>query len=154
MGSSEYLGQSQPAKANAGNRIAAFLIDAAVVFLLAFVPFVGFVLGLAYCLIRDGMEFGFMDRRSIGKQAMKLRPISLEGAPMDGILSIKRNWPCALGGLSVLFLSNWVVWIAGVTMIGIAILVALVETALIFVDKQGRRIGDYTARTQVIESNT
>jgi uncharacterized RDD family membrane protein YckC len=122
-------------KADTGKRIVAYLIDALGIGfaagIIAFVPIIGglisFALPIAYVLLRDGLEFDFMDRRSFGKKIMKLRPVRLDGQPMDITTSIKRNWTFIIPILPI------------------------VEFILMLSDSEGRRIGDKVGETMVIE---
>ena len=81
-------------------RFLAFLIDAVAVAAVGLVPVIGGLVGIAYVLTRDGLAFDFMDGRSIGKKLMKLRPVRLDGQPMDLNTSVMRNWPLSLGSLA------------------------------------------------------
>lgn len=81
-------------------RFLAFLIDAVAVAVIGLVPVIGGLVGIAYVLARDGLAFEFMDGRSIGKKLMKLRPVRLDGLPMDLPTSFRRNWPLSLGSLA------------------------------------------------------
>jgi uncharacterized RDD family membrane protein YckC len=81
-------------------RILATFIDVVIVAVVGLVPLVGGLVGVAYILVRDGLAFDFMDGRSIGKKLMKLRPVRLDGQPMDVHTSIRRNWPLAFGSLA------------------------------------------------------
>ena len=69
-------------KADTGKRIVAAVIDCIVAAILNAVPAIGGLVAAAYWLLRDGLDISFMDRRSIGKKVMKLRPIRLDGQPM------------------------------------------------------------------------
>ena len=73
-------GQSRP---DLGKRAIAAVIDAVIAFGIGLVPFAGGIAATAYWLIRDGLDVDFMDHRSIGKKVMKLRPVTLDGQPMD-----------------------------------------------------------------------
>lgn len=114
---------------------------------------IGYLLGLllagGYFLVRDGLDVDFMKQRSLGKKVMKLRPVRLDGNPMDLETSIKRNWMFGasyFGSLPFLgFLSS---------LIGLAVgIVILYECYKVLTDKGGRRWGDELAGTQVIKSD-
>ena len=120
---------------------------------------VGLLLAAGYILVRDGLEFDFMARRSIGKKLLKLRPVRLDGGLMDVNASIRRNWTLALGtivwglgyifgGLALYLIAGFIAFIAW-----LASLLGLAEGVLVLVDSEGRRIGDKMADTQVIESD-
>ncbi|HYE97210.1 MAG TPA: RDD family protein [Rubricoccaceae bacterium] len=115
---------------------------------------IGWLLYAAYVLIRDGLALDFMDGRSIGKKVMKLRPVRLDGGTMDIATSVKRNWPLALGSIvsGLLWLGGWSLYLQLSWLAMAASLLGLVEAILVLVDKDGRRIGDKMANTQVIDS--
>lgn len=157
---------TEHAKADPVKRFLAILIDGVLASIIAFVLGiggttlygVGLLLGAGYILARDGLEYDFMDRRSIGKKMMKLRPIRLDGSAMDLNTSIMRNWPLALGsivwgfanmagGLAIFFIAGLLYFLAW-----LASLLGLVEGILVLVDKDGRRIGDKMANTHVVET--
>lgn len=100
-----------------------------------------------YFLVRDGLDLDFMKGRSLGKKIMKLRPVRLDGQPMNLETSIKRNWMFGASWFSALplsFLGN---------LIGFAItVVILYECYKVLTDPQARRWGDELAGTRVIES--
>ena len=101
-------------------RFLAFLIDAVAVAAVGLVPVIGGLVGIAYVLTRDGLAFEFMDGRSIGKKLMKLRPVRLDGQPMDVRTSVMRNWPLTLGSLAqVLIFIPVIGWIL-IPFVGIA----------------------------------
>ena len=136
-------------KANLLKRFLAVFIDGIIGGILSLFWFIGPLLGGAYILIRDGLEYDFMDRRSIGKKIMNLRPVSLKGEVMDMNLSVRRNWPLALGYLGSFMAeltgSPFGLW----NLLG---LVGLVEAILVLTDHLGRRYGDKFADTIVIET--
>ncbi len=123
------------AKPDTSKRIIAFVIDGfiggALSAVLGFLPVVGPLLGtigaLAYLLVKDGLDFDFMDKRSIGKKIMKLRPVRLDGQEMDLMSSVKRNFTVAIPLLN------------------------LFEAFKVLTDNDGRRIGDGISETKVIE---
>ncbi len=114
---------------------------------------IGYLLGLliagGYFLVRDGLDVDFMKQRSLGKKVMKLRPVRLDGKPMDLEASIKRNWMFGVSYFgSVSFLG-----VIG-SLIGlVAAVVILYECYKVLTDKEGRRWGDELAGTRVIESD-
>jgi uncharacterized RDD family membrane protein YckC len=139
-------------KADTGKRVVAAVIDCIVAAILNAVPAIGGLVAAAYWLLRDGLDISFMDRRSVGKKVMKLRPIRLDGRPMDIETSARRNWMFALGGL-IWFLKY--IFILGWLLIGPVLLAAIVlgvyELYRVITDPQGRRLGDVMAGTKVIE---
>jgi uncharacterized RDD family membrane protein YckC len=139
------------AKADLTKRFIAALIDGVINGLLSFlvglaIPFVGGILGAAYVLLKDGLDVEFMDKRSIGKKLMKLRPIRLDGGMMDINTSIMRNWPLAIG--SIISIIPILGWVLGPL---IAAVFSIVELVLVLTDPEGRRLGDKLAGTKVIE---
>ena len=141
-----------PVKADIGKRIVAALIDGCLAAAVAWIPFVGGIAASAYILVRDGLELEFMDRRSLGKKLMKLRPVRLDGQAMNIETSIKRNAPLCIGGIGAIF---WVIpflgWILAILLGVIGLMVALVEVVLAVTDPEGRRMGDKLGATKVIE---
>lgn len=139
-------------KADLGKRLIAAIIDGLLAGGVSLVPFVGGIIGGLYILMRDGLELEFMDRRSIGKKLMKLRPVRLDGQPMDPISSVKRNLPLCLALVGTIF---WVIpilgWIVAI-LFGLAgLVVNLIELVLVLTDPEGRRMGDKLAGTKVVE---
>lgn len=158
--SSENTDASAAGKPDPVKRFAALFIDgiiAAIIFWLLF-AFLGFyagaILGLlvagGYMIIRDGLDLDFMKQRSLGKQLMKIRPVRLDGKPMDLEASIKRNWMFGVSYFgSVAFLG-----VVG-SLIGLAAgVVILYECYKVLTDPAGRRWGDELAATKVIDSAT
>lgn len=133
-------------KADIGKRIIAALIDGLIAGVAGFIPVIGGLAGAAYMLVRDGVELDFMDLRSLGKKVMKLRPVRLDGQPMDIVTSIKRNIPFAIGPLiMVVPILGWVIGPI------VALIIGIIEIILVLTDPDGRRMGDKFADTKVIE---
>jgi len=140
-------------KADLGKRIVAAIIDGVVGVLVGLIPAIGGIIAAAYWLFRDGFEFDFMDRRSIGKKVMKLRPVSLDGTPVDLMISAKRNWMFALGGVVSLLLYLPIVgWLLIIPVALVALGLGVLELILVITDGQGIRLGDRIAGTKVIEA--
>lgn len=140
------------AKADVGKRFIAMIIDAAIAVVLGFIPFLGGILGAAYFLVRDGLEVDFMDRRSLGKKVMKLRPVRLDGQPMDLETSVKRNWMWGLGAITSLLVYIPILGWALIPVVGlIALAIGIFEIYKVLTDAEGRRWGDELAGTKVIE---
>lgn len=141
------------AKPDVGKRFIAYVIDAVIASLLSIVPVLGSLLGAAYILVRDGLEFDFMDGRSVGKKLMKLRPVRDDGGKMDLTTSVMRNWPLALGSLAGLVSFSPFLGILALSLLISLIggIVGLVEVYLVVTSPDGRRLGDKFAHTQVIE---
>ncbi len=138
-------------KADMGKRILAVLIDAVLAIVVGFIPLIGGLVAAAYWLVRDGLELDFMDRRSIGKKLMKLRPVTLDGTPMDIMASAKRNWMFALGGVGQLFFWTLIGIPIALLLWFVAFLIGILELILVITDDEGRRLGDKIANTMVIE---
>jgi uncharacterized RDD family membrane protein YckC len=116
---------------------------------------VGSLLGTAYILVRDGLDLAFMDRRSIGKRLVGLRVVTLDGSPVTLETSLRRNWMFGLGVFSQVLYHSALLGGLGAWLVGLAgSVLGLVEVVLVFVDEDGRRLGDRIANTQVIESDT
>jgi uncharacterized RDD family membrane protein YckC len=134
------------AKADLTKRFIAALIDNVLASLVSAIPVVGGIVGAAYILVKDGLDFEFMDKRSLGKKLMKLRPVRLDGQPMDLNTSIRRNWPLAIGSiLSIIPLLGWIIAIP------VSLVIGIIELVLVLTDAEGRRMGDKLAGTKVIE---
>ena len=138
-------------KADLGKRIPAALIDGILAFVVGFIPFIGGLIGTAYWCVRDGLEIDFMDKRSIGKKVMKLRPVTLDGSPMDIMVSIKRNWMFALGGIAQVLAYTIIGLIIAIPLALVVFLLVILELVLVITDDEGRRLGDKIANTMVIE---
>ena len=111
----------------------------------------GGIAATAYWLLRDGMDLEFMDHRSIGKKVMKLRPVTLDGQPLDMEASIERNF--GLGGLTQLFAMTFIGLVIAIPLGLVALVIGIIEIVLVFTDQEGRRIGDKMAGTRVIETD-
>jgi uncharacterized RDD family membrane protein YckC len=135
-------------KADLGKRFVAMLIDCVAAMVLGVVPVLGAVLGAAYFLLRDGLEFDFMDGRSLGKKVMKLRPVREDGRPMDIQTSMRRNWMYTFGAVGVIPVVGWILLIP---LAAVATAIGVYEVIKVFTDPQGRRLGDAMAKTVVIE---
>lgn len=141
------------AKPDVGKRFIAYVIDAVIASLLSIIPVLGSLLGAAYILVRDGLEFDFMDGRSVGKKLMKLRPVRDDGGKMDLTTSVMRNWPLALGSLAGLVSFSPFLGILALSLLISLIggIVGLIEVYLVVTSPDGRRLGDKIAHTHVIE---
>lgn len=140
-----------PAKADLGKRLIAGLIDGVLAGGVSLIPGIGGIIAAAYMLVRDGLEVDFMPRRSIGKKVMELKPVRLDGAPVDLQTSAMRNWMFALGGVTALLVIIPVIgWLLMIP-VGLAALgLVIVEIVLVLTDDQGRRLGDKMAKTIVV----
>lgn len=144
--------QTTPGKADLGKRLIAAIIDGILAAGVSFIPIVGGIIGGLYILLRDGMDVEFMDKRSIGKKLIKLRPVRLDGQPMDPVTSAKRNLPLSVGAIGTVF---WVIpilgWIVAVLFALVGLVIGIIELVLVLTDPEGRRMGDKLAGTKVVE---
>lgn len=139
-------------KADVGKRFLALLIDSAIAFVLGFVPVIGGLIGAAYFVVRDGLELDVMHYRSLGKHVMKLRPVRLDGQPMDLETSARRNWMFSLGAVTtVLAWIPFVGWLLMIPVVLVALALGLYEGYKVITDDEGRRWGDALAQTKVVE---
>lgn len=128
----------------------ALVIDAVIAVAVGMVPVLGGLAATGYWLVRDGLDVDFMPHRSLGKKLMGLRPVTLDGHPVDLATSAMRNWPLALGGIvQILLFIPFVGWLLMLPVALIALAIGVIEVVLVFVD--GRRIGDRTGGTRVVE---
>jgi uncharacterized RDD family membrane protein YckC len=135
-------------KADLVKRFLAILIDGIIVALIGQIHWILALVGAAYYVVRDGLDLDFMDQRSLGKKLMKLRPVTLDGGPMDLMRSVKRNWMWGLGGLAMIPILGWIL----IPVLALAsFVIGIVEIVLVFTDADGRRWGDKIANTQVVE---
>ncbi len=139
-------------KADLTKRFVAALIDGLLAGGVSILPFIGGIIGAAYILLRDGLELEFMDRRSIGKKLLKLRPVRLDGQPMDVATSVKRNLPLCIGAVGGIF---WIIpllgWILAILLGIVGLIVAIIELVMVLTDPEGRRMGDKFGATRVVE---
>lgn len=138
-------------KADLSKRLIAAIIDAVIAMVVGFIPVIGGLIATAYWLVRDGLDIEFMDHRSIGKKLVKLRPVRLDGQPVDIVTSMKRNWMFALGGVVQLFAFTIIGLIIAIPLAFLVMLIGIVELVLVLTDSEGRRLGDKFADTKVIE---
>jgi uncharacterized RDD family membrane protein YckC len=127
-------------RADLTTRAVAGLVDLLLIIGLARLPdVIGFLSAAGYILVRDGL----FDRQSIGKKLIGLRVLSLEdsGPAATYRNSIIRNVPIVLAYF--LFLIPYAGWILCPIALGMEGLAALG-------DRQGMRVGDMLARTQVV----
>ena len=139
---------------DAGKRAVALIIDAVIAFVVGLVPIIGGLVATAYWLVRDGLDIEFMDHRSIGKKVMKLRPVSVDGSPVDIMTSVKRNWMFGLGGLVQLFAFTIIGLVIAIPLGFIAFVIGIIEIVLVLTDAEGRRFGDKLAGTRVVETTS
>lgn len=120
-------------------RVIAKIIDLlAVAVASKLVPQVGYIGGVVYLLISDGL----FDGRSLGKKIIRLKVISLTADSASFRDSILRNITIVLALL--LYKIPLVGWILG-------LIILVLEFLLMLGNKEGRRLGDILANTKVIE---
>ena len=116
--------------------------------LFAFPGPVGLLAGALYILISDGLGSG----QSIGKRLVGLKAVSItpNAGPCGFKESIIRNSP--FGGLILLYIIiGWIPYLGPLIVAIAAVVVAVLECALIYTDERGLRFGDRIAGTQVVE---
>lgn len=139
-------------KADLTKRLVALIIDAAVAVVVGFIPLVGGLVSTAYWVLRDGLELDFMDQRSLGKRLTKLRPVRIDGARLDIMDSVRRNWMFGLGGLTQFLLFIPILgWLLIIPVALVAFGFGVVELVMVLTEGEGRRFGDRWANTKVIE---
>ena len=151
-------------KAPLGKRFLALLVDGLIAgaitavfgFLGSRMGGIGALVGAGYMLVRDGLTLDFANGRSVGKQLLGLDVVRLDGRAMDIETSIRRNWTLVIGsvlsGVGGLIGGSLGALLGGLVGGGIGSVVSLIEGILVITDAQGRRIGDKTGGTEVIES--
>ncbi len=108
-------------KAALGKRFLASLIDGVAVFIVGLIPFVGYLIGIAYMLTRDAAVFMItknedFKNRSLGKKIMGIRVINLSGEEeVDLITSLKRNFTLVIGAIVASIISLMVGTTASMT---------------------------------------
>ena len=141
-------------KADPVKRIIAFVIDAVASMIVAFIPFVGGIIGALYMLLRDALPIEALEYKSIGKKLLKLSVVNTEepASKIDYATSARRNWMFALGPIMLFFLFIPIIgWIIDI-LLGIAVIIlVIIEIVKLFTDEKGLRLGDKMAGTMVIE---
>lgn len=146
--------QNTSGKAELAKRAIAFIIDSVISAAIGIIPYIGGLIGAAYMLLRDGLDLEFLKQRSLGKKLMKLRPVRLDGKPMDMETSIKRNWMFALSGITqvLIHIQIPILGVLLAVIVGIiGFIVGVMEIIFVLKDPEGRRWGDTLANTKVIE---
>ena len=94
------------------------------------IPWLGGFISAAHRLVRDVLDVEFMDHRSLGKKLLKLRPVTLDGAPLHIVTSVKRNWPFRFAGYSTVLLFIPVLgWLLLVPVGLFALMVVVIEAS-------------------------
>ncbi|KAF0196598.1 MAG: RDD domain containing protein [Bacillota bacterium] len=141
-------------KAELTKRLIAALIDGIISSIIAVIPVIGAIIGAAYTLTKDGIMFQVTKdaqwkNRSIGKKLLGLEVVTASGAEIDIVASCMRNWPLAIG--IIIMIVPIIGWVIGGLL---AFVLGMIELVLVLIDPKGRRLGDKTARTMVVESAT
>ena len=142
-------------KADPARRFLAFFIDSLIAGLAGALfglinPILGALVNAGYMILRDGLDLDFMNHRSIGKRIMNLRPVRLDGAPVDMETSLRRNWMFGIGSLAQ---ATFRFGLGSVVSLAAAAIV-IYEIYRVLTDPSGRRWGDDLAQTQVVDSAT
>ncbi len=132
-------------------RFAAMLIDGAAAAFVGLIPLIGGLIGAAYLVCRDCLPIDALQGRSLGKKLMGLRPVRIDGAPMDMATSVRRNWMFGFAALvQVLLFIPILGWLLMVPVALLSTALGLFEGYKVLTDAEGRRMGDRWADTQVI----
>jgi uncharacterized RDD family membrane protein YckC len=130
------------------NRIAAKMIDLALVFFVAMIlpyPF-GPLLGFLYSILGDGLDFKGRAGASLGKRMMGLRVVQvINQRPATWRDSALRNTPVGVATFFAI-IPVWGWLIAG--LIGLPLM--FIEVYLILTVETGHRLGDVMADTEVV----
>lgn len=138
-------------KADLFQRFIAALIDGGVSWVFIIVPVIGGILSVLYLLFKDGIMYRLTKEedwknRSIGKKLMNLETRRLDGGVVDLTVSARRNTPLAIGNLiAIIPILGWIIGPL------VSFVFALIEIFFILIDRQGRRLGDRWAHTQVVQ---
>jgi uncharacterized RDD family membrane protein YckC len=136
-------------KVNVLNRVAAKLIDIAVVVIVVkLLPYpVGPLLGFLYSLFADGMPFRKMRGQSLGKKLMKLQVVHIHrNEPASLRDSAMRNAPVGVATFFA-FIPVWG-WLI-LILIGVPLMI--MEVYLMLSVEAGHRLGDVMGDTRVVE---
>ncbi|MDA8387691.1 MAG: RDD family protein [Nitrospiraceae bacterium] len=121
-------------------RVVAKSADVIIILAVAeFLPKAGFLAGVGYMLIGDGLSGG----RSLGKRLLGLVVLNREGSACQVKESILRNM--ILGGGIILWKVPLIGWM-------LAAVVFVLEFIILVGSPEGRRIGDEIANTRVVEA--
>ena len=132
-------------------RFVAFLIDAVAIALIGLVPIIGGLTGIAYALLRDGLDLDFMRYRSLGKKLMKITVVRLDGQQMDMTTSAQRNWPLVFGSLAqILAFIPVIGWVLIPFVVLAGAVFVIIEIVRVLTTPEGRRLGDGFAGTKVV----
>jgi hypothetical protein len=131
------------------NRVVAKIVDLLIVILLAVVlpyPF-GPLLGFAYSLLADGINYGQFRGQSVGKKLFKLQVLHLpEKQPARLRDSVYRNAPVGVATFfAIIPVWGWLI----LGLVGLPLMA--MEIYLMLRVASGHRLGDVMADTEVIE---
>jgi hypothetical protein len=141
--------QEELTKAGLLNRIIAKTIDFIIVgALFEIIPKIGYLAGVIYLLIADGL----FDGRSIGKKLIGLRVILYtHGNSVCGFKeSIIRNFPF-VGGYILFGILKGIPLIGWILSIIVPVAILLFESLIMVGSEDGMRMGDEFAKTRVVE---
>jgi len=132
-------------------RFIAFLIDAVAIALIGLVPIIGGLVGIAYALLRDGLDVDYIRGRSLGKKLMKLTVVRDDGLPMDMVTSARRNWPLVFGSLAqILAFIPVIGWVLIPFVVIAGAVFVVIEVIRVLTTPDGKRLGDGFAGTRVV----
>jgi uncharacterized RDD family membrane protein YckC len=136
-------------KVRVANRVAAKMIDLLVMALMvAILPYpFGPLVGFAYSVCGDGMNFGPFTGQSFGKKAMKLQVVQVVNRePATFKDSVLRNAPVGVATFfAIIPIWGWLI----LALVGIPLM--LMEIYLMLTVESGHRLGDVMGDTEVIE---
>ncbi len=136
-------------KVRVANRVAAKMIDLlAMALMVAILPYpFGPLIGFAYSICGDGMNFGPFAGQSLGKKAMKLQVVQIVGRePANFKDSALRNAPVGVATFfAIIPIWGWLI----LALIGIPLM--LMEIYLMLTVESGHRLGDVMGDTEVTE---
>lgn len=136
-------------KVSVANRVAAKLIDLALVFsVAAILPYpLGPLLGFAYSILGDGIPYKGFEGQSVGKRVMSLQVVHAGTQKAAGLRqSLLRNAPVGVATFfGIIPIWGWLI----LGLIGIPLMI--MEVYLMLTVASGHRLGDVMGDTEVIE---
>jgi hypothetical protein len=148
-------GSSSTAAPTQHERFVAALLDGilatGLTALLGGLPLLGGIVGGAYLVVRDGVEVGPLQFRSVGKYVMGLDLVRLDGRSMTLETSVQRNWMLGVSSVAGAFIAVPIVGGALASLLSLVGLgLILYEGYNVFSDPEGRRWGDRLGNTKVV----
>jgi uncharacterized RDD family membrane protein YckC len=139
-------------KPDNGKRLLAFVIDALIAVFLGYLPLIGGIIGTLYMALRDGLNYKYMEHRSVGKTLMGLQVATVDGELLTIETSFRRNWMFAVGvSVTALFYIPVLGWALIPLAIFACLAIGAYEVFLVLSSDDGRRLGDQLANTVVTE---